>query len=65
MLTLSAKRELRNAPLGLRIKPTVKEALERAAQDDHRSVASMAEKILTHWLEAENYLSKDEPDRSS
>jgi hypothetical protein len=57
---LSEKRELRNAPLGLRITPTLKAALERAAEDDRRSVASMAEIILVEWLEAREYLKKDQ-----
>ena len=60
MLTLSVKRELRNAPLGLRITPTLKAALEKAAEDDRRSVASMAEMILAEWLEGRGYLKKDQ-----
>jgi hypothetical protein len=36
--------------------PSLKSALERAASDDHRSVASMAEKILIEWLRANGYL---------
>jgi len=60
VLTLSEKRELRNAPLGLRITPTLKAALEQAAEDDRRSVASMVEIILVEWLEAREYLKKDQ-----
>ena len=56
MLTLSDKRELRSAPLGLRITPSLKAALENAAKDDRRSVAAMAEIILTQWLEERGYL---------
>jgi hypothetical protein len=48
--------ERRTAPLGLRLLPTLKSALERAASDDQRSVASMAEKILAEWLRANGYL---------
>lgn len=55
-LTLPEKRELRSAPLGLRITPTLKAALERAANDENRSVASMAEVILTEWLQGRGYL---------
>ena len=58
ILTMSIKRELRNAPLGLRITPTLKAAIEQAASDDHRSVSSMAEKIITEWLVARGYLEK-------
>jgi hypothetical protein len=57
---LSEKRELRNAPLGLRITPSLKAALESAAEDDRRSVASMAELILIEWLEARGYLRKEQ-----
>lgn len=60
MLTLLDKRELRTAPLGLRITPRLKAALEQAAADDHRSVASMAELIIVTGLEARGYL-KDSP----
>ena len=45
-------------PLGFRVEPEVKEALERAAQDDERSVSSMAERILKEWLMRKGYLSK-------
>lgn len=34
----------------------MKEALERAAKADSRSVAAMAEIILTQWLEQHGYL---------
>jgi hypothetical protein len=57
---LSNKRELKSAPLGLRITPTLKEALEKAAKADSRSVASMAEVILTQWLEDQGHLKSDD-----
>jgi hypothetical protein len=50
------KPETRTAPLGLRILPSVKAAIEKAAKDDQRPVASMAEKILVEWLRAKGYL---------
>ncbi|MBU2935171.1 MULTISPECIES: hypothetical protein [Pacificibacter] len=56
---MSNKRELKSAPLGLRITPSLKEALEKAAQKDSRSVASMAEVILTQWLEEHGHLTPD------
>ena len=46
----------RTASVGLRFLPAVKEAAERAAKDDHRSLASMVERILTEWLQANGYL---------
>ena len=42
--------------LGVRLQPEVKEALERAAKADVRSVSSMAEKILTDWLREHGHL---------
>lgn len=43
-------------PLGFRVEPELKEALERAAKDDMRSVSSMVEKILTVYLRDKGYL---------
>lgn len=43
-------------PLGFRVDPEVKTALEKAAKDDARSVSGMAEKILVDWLRAKGYL---------
>jgi len=43
-------------PLGFRLEPQVKEALERAAKDDMRSVSSLVEKVLTQWLREKGYL---------
>jgi hypothetical protein len=48
--------EKRTAPIGLRILPSVKEALEKAAESDHRPVASMVEKILIEWLREKGFL---------
>jgi hypothetical protein len=59
---LSGKREIRNAPLGLRITPSLKAALETAAENDRRSVASMAEIILTEWLQRRGYLEAEGKD---
>jgi hypothetical protein len=38
----------------------LKEALEKAANADSRSVASMAEIILTQWLEEKGHLTPDD-----
>jgi hypothetical protein len=43
-------------PLGFRVEPEVKAAIEQAAKDDVRSVSSMVEKILTEWLREHGYL---------
>ncbi|WP_158644706.1 hypothetical protein [Paracoccus jeotgali] len=55
---MSDEPEKRSAPLGLRVLPSLKSALEQAAKDDRRSVAAMAELILTDWLEEKGYLSR-------
>lgn len=41
---------VRTAALGFRISSEMKEALERAAKADDRSVSSLVERILKAWL---------------
>jgi hypothetical protein len=53
---MAEDKETRNVPLGLRVFPSLKEALEKAAKDDVRTTASMAEFILTSWLRDKGYL---------
>ncbi|MCH2394322.1 hypothetical protein [Oceanibaculum sp.] len=43
-------------PLGFRVEPEVKAAVEKAAKDDLRSTSSMIEKILVEWLRKNKYL---------
>ena len=38
-----------NTPLGFRVDPALKEALEKAAKEDSRSLSSLVQKILTEW----------------
>jgi hypothetical protein len=42
--------------LAVRVSPQLKEAVERAARDDHRSVSGLIEKMLSEKLTAERYL---------
>jgi hypothetical protein len=49
-------KETKSAPVGLRLKPSLKSALENAAADDHRTVASYVEKLLTEHLRRKGYL---------
>ena len=42
----------------VRLPPEVKEAAERAAKDDVRSLSSLIEKLLTEHLKAKGYLPK-------
>jgi hypothetical protein len=39
--------------------PELKEAAEKAAADDHRSLTSLIEKLLSDYLRRKGYLSKD------
>lgn len=48
---------VKTAPLGFRVEQDLKEALERAAKDDDRSVSSLVERILKSWLTEKGYLS--------
>lgn len=48
----------RTAALGLRIEPIVKEALERSAKADRRTVAAYVEKLIVDDLEAKGFLPK-------
>jgi hypothetical protein len=43
---------------GPRMRPSIKEALGRAARDDRRSLAAMADRILCEWLVEHGYLPK-------
>jgi hypothetical protein len=52
------EKETRTAPLGLRVTPSLRKALEKAAGDDRRSVASFVEKVVAEWLIENGYLKK-------
>jgi hypothetical protein len=45
-------------PLGFRVEPEIKAAIEKAAADDDRSVSSLIERILKEWLMRRGYLPK-------
>jgi hypothetical protein len=53
---MSEARETRSAPLGLRITPSLRAALEKAAAEDHRPLSSFVEKILIEYLKDKGYL---------
>lgn len=48
----------KTAPISFRLPPEVKEALERAAKDDTRSVSSYLERLVTDHLKDKSYLPK-------
>lgn len=56
-LYMIAKR-IKTAQVNLRIEPALKAAAEKAASDDHRSLTSLVEKLLTDYLRKRGYLSR-------
>jgi predicted DNA-binding protein len=56
--------ELRSAPLGLRITPRLKAALEELAKADHRTLASYVELALEAHVEAKKQEGKKPKTRS-
>ncbi len=53
---MSENRELRTRSIGLRLTPSLKQALDKAAADDRRPLASYVEKIIQEHLKAKGYL---------
>jgi hypothetical protein len=43
-------------PLGFRVDPELKDALERAAKDDERSLSSLVQKVLREWLKEKGFM---------
>jgi hypothetical protein len=48
--------EKRSAPIGIRVTPSVKAAAERAAGADHRTLASLIERLLIEHLNKTGFL---------
>jgi hypothetical protein len=53
---MSNIKETRSSPIGIRVTPSVKEAAEKAAAADHRSLASLIELLLIEHLKAKGFL---------
>jgi hypothetical protein len=51
-----AEKRLKTAQINLRIDPKLKDAADRAAADDQRSLTSLIEKLLTDQLKKKGYL---------
>lgn len=51
-------RETKSTQINLRIAPSLKEAADRAAADDQRSLTSLIEKLLNDYLKENGYLPK-------
>lgn len=47
---------VRSAAIAVRVEPKIKQAAEKAAAADHRSVASLLEKLLVQHLREAGYL---------
>ena len=56
--------ELRSVPLGLRIKPSLREDLDRLAEADRRTLASYIELVLEAHVEAKKQEGKKPKTRS-
>lgn len=54
---------VKSTAFSFRMHPKVKEALEKIAEDDNRSVGSLVEKILMDWLRERGLLEKASPAR--
>ena len=55
----------KTAAISVRVTDQVKEAVEKAAADDSRPVASFVEKILVDYLRSRGYVpAKQAPERS-
>jgi hypothetical protein len=50
--------ETKSAQVLIRIQPSMKEAAEKAAVDDRRSLSSFIEKLLADHLKKKGYLTK-------
>lgn len=49
-------KEAKTAQVNLRLQPSLKEAAEKAAEAEHRSLTSLIEVLLTGWLRDKGYL---------
>ncbi len=56
-----AEKRRKTGMLNIRIDPELKAAADAFAADDHRSVTSLVEKLLTEFLREKGYLPKAPP----
>jgi hypothetical protein len=54
---------LRTAGIAIRVPPDIKAAVQKAADDDRRTVSSLIEKVLAEWLTERSYLTKERDQR--
>ncbi|PVA08469.1 hypothetical protein DC366_19090 [Pelagivirga sediminicola] len=48
----------KSVPISFRLPADTKQALEKAAKDDSRSVSSLLDKLVSDWLKEQGYLAK-------
>jgi hypothetical protein len=48
---------VKSASIGIRVEPTIYEAIRAAAAKDRRTMASLIEKVMVDWLEETGQLS--------
>jgi hypothetical protein len=53
---MTTAREVRDAQINLRVRPSLKQAIEAAAEADNRSLNSLIETLLTEHLQARGFL---------
>jgi hypothetical protein len=51
-------KEAKTIQINIRVTPTLKAAMDRAATADHRTLASLFEKVMIEHLRASGYLKK-------
>jgi hypothetical protein len=56
--TVGVENMVKEAAISVRLDTRIKAAIDKAAADDHRSTASLVEKILADWAKANGYLKK-------
>jgi hypothetical protein len=50
---------IKSAPFSIRLDTRVRDALDRAAVEDRRSLSNLLEKIASDWLKQNGYLKED------
>ena len=61
---VASEKRVKTAQVNIRFHPDLKEAAERAAADDHRSLTSLIEKVLSDHLRERGYLQDGVPKRA-
>jgi hypothetical protein len=57
--------EMKTAQVNLRVSPSLKAAAQRAAADDHRSLTSLIEKLLSDYVRMQQLKESGRPERAA